>query len=59
MKEFSCGAVVPGCVAVFKADSEDQILSQVARHAAEDHGMDSVPPEVVEAVRQNIVDRPG
>jgi predicted small metal-binding protein len=57
MKEFSCGAVVPGCVATFEAETEDELLTQVAQHAKEDHGMDEVPPEVVEQVRANIVTR--
>jgi len=56
MKQFSCGAVVPGCTASFSAESEDAILSQVAEHARRDHGMDDVPPEVVDQVRANIVD---
>lgn len=56
MKQFSCGAVVPGCTASFSAESEQEILSQVAEHARADHGMDDVPPEVVEKVRAEIVD---
>lgn len=56
MKQFSCGAVVPGCTASFSAESEEAILSQVAEHASRDHGMDDVPPEVVEQVRANIVE---
>ncbi len=54
MKQFSCGAVVPGCTATFSAETEDELLGQVAAHAQADHGMDSVPDEVVEQVRANI-----
>ncbi len=54
MKEFSCGAVVPGCSAVFHANDDDGILSQVAIHARDDHGLESVPAELVDAVRANI-----
>ncbi len=54
MKQFSCGAVVPGCTATFSAETEDELLGQVATHAKEDHGMDSVPDEVVEQVKANI-----
>ena len=54
MKQFSCGAVVPGCTATFTADTEDEIVQQVGRHAQADHGMDEVPPAVVERVRENI-----
>jgi predicted small metal-binding protein len=54
MKSFSCGAVVPNCTAKFTGETEDDILTQVAEHARRDHGMDSVPGEVVEQVRANI-----
>lgn len=57
MKEFSCGAVVPGCVATFEGETEDDVLQQVAVHAERDHGMTEVPPEVVEQVRANISTR--
>ena len=57
MKEFSCGAVVPGCAAVFHAPDEGGILAQVAAHAREDHGLESVPAELVDAVRTNIKQR--
>lgn len=56
MKQFSCGAVVPGCTATFSAQTEDEILGQVARHAKEDHGMQDVPDEVVQQVREKIVE---
>jgi predicted small metal-binding protein len=55
VKSFSCGAVVPGCMATFVAEDEDSILRQVAAHAHEDHGMTEVPPAVVEQVRLHIV----
>ena len=55
MKQFSCGAVVPGCTATFEAESDQQILAQVADHARRDHGMAEVPEEVAEQVRANTV----
>lgn len=56
MKQFACGAVVPGCTATFEADDQDQILSQVADHAREAHGMDEVPDAVVEQVKAKTVE---
>ena len=56
MKKFSCGDVVPGCNAVFEAEHEDGILSQVAKHAHADHGLSDVPPALVEAVKLRIHD---
>ena len=58
MKQFSCGAVVPGCTATFTGQSYDEILGQVATHAKEDHDMQEVPPEVVDAVKAKIEDVP-
>lgn len=54
MKRFSCGDVVPGCTATFSGPSEEEILSQVAKHAQEDHGMKSIPDDVVVLVKRNI-----
>ena len=56
MKQFSCGAVVPGCDAVFSAPSDDELLGQVAAHARDDHGLDPVPDDVVAQVQANITD---
>lgn len=58
MKQFSCGAVVPGCTATFTAKTDDEILGQVAAHAKEDHGMQDVPADVVDAVKANIQEVP-
>ena len=58
MKQFSCGAVVPGCTATFTGQSDDEILGQVATHAKEDHGMQDVPPDGVDAVKANIEETP-
>lgn len=54
MKTFACGAVVAGCTASFAADTEQEILEHVARHAREDHGMAEIPDELVLQVLANI-----
>jgi predicted small metal-binding protein len=51
VKTFSCGEIVPDCPAVFTGQSYEELLSQVADHAREVHGLLSVPPEVTAAVR--------
>ncbi|HZN89373.1 MAG TPA: DUF1059 domain-containing protein [Thermoleophilaceae bacterium] len=56
MKEFMCGAIVPGCDARFEGASEEEILEQVAVHAREEHGMDEVPPDVADNVRALITE---
>jgi predicted small metal-binding protein len=57
MKEFSCGAVVPGCSATFQGETEEDVLQQVALHARDQHGMDEIPAPVVDQVRAGIHDR--
>jgi len=55
MKAFASGDVVPGCTTTFTAADDDAFLVQVAAHATADHGLDSVPTELVEQVRAAIV----
>lgn len=55
MKSFACGDVVPGCDARFVCSDEDEILVQVAAHAASAHGLPEAPPSLVAHVRSNIV----
>lgn len=54
-KRFSCGDVVPGCSRTFTGADDAEILGLVAGHAAADHGLTEVPPQVVAAVRAHIV----
>ena len=56
MKEFRCAAVVPDCTARFESESEAGILAQIVRHAHDDHGMEHVPDDVIDAVRTHIRD---
>lgn len=56
MKEFRCAAVMPDCPARFEGETEQSILAQVALHAHEEHGMEHVPDEVLDAVRAHIVE---
>ena len=58
MKTFACGDVVPGCTTTFTAPDDDAVLTLVAAHAATDHGLGAVPPELVEQVRAAIGSAP-
>ncbi len=55
-KHLQCGDVVDGCKAKFTAGSEEEILKQVAAHAAQAHGVTEVSPELVAKVRSAIRD---
>jgi predicted small metal-binding protein len=46
--------VVPGCTAVFRDETDDDIVVQVANHALEDHKLKDVPPGWAARVRSAI-----
>jgi predicted small metal-binding protein len=54
MKEFSCGDVVPGCTASFRAPTLEALLEQIARHAREAHDLIDLSPELIAAVKKHI-----
>ena len=56
MKQFACGNVVPGCDGVVSGETEEDVLAAAAAHAAEAHGMDEVPADVVEAIKAGITE---
>lgn len=56
MKQFACATVVAGCDGVVSGETEDEVLAAAAAHAAAAHGMNEVPPEVVQAIRAGITD---
>jgi predicted small metal-binding protein len=55
MKSFACGDVVPGCDAKFVCNSDDELMALVARHAQLEHGMTTIPAELVDQVRGRIM----
>jgi predicted small metal-binding protein len=55
VKQFACGEVVPGCDAHWSYESDDELMRDVAEHAAEAHGMPEVTPDLVVRVRSRIL----
>ena len=56
MKQFKCGDVVLGCEWVTRSEDEQVLFAEIQAHAREVHGMDEVPPEVVDAINAVITD---
>jgi predicted small metal-binding protein len=52
--KLACGDVMPGCSARFEDETHDGLLGQVAGHAAADHGITEITPEVQSAVESKI-----
>ena len=55
-KVLHCAEVVPGCAHTMRGDSEDDVMRQAAQHAAAEHNMTDVPPELAEKIRGRIKD---
>jgi predicted small metal-binding protein len=53
--KLACGDVMPGCSARFETNDRDQLLGQVASHAAEVHGITEITPDILQAVEGKIV----
>ena len=56
MKEYSCGDVVPGCGAFFRAADETEILALCTVHAQHDHGLtaDQMPDDLISRIQAVI-----
>ena len=50
----ACNEVVPGCGFVASADTEEELIDQVVVHAAHDHGVHEVTPELAAKVKAAI-----
>ncbi len=50
----ACNEVVPGCRFTASADTEEELTGKVATHAAQDHGVPEVTPELAAKVKAAI-----
>jgi predicted small metal-binding protein len=53
-KKIACGDVVPGCTFTATAATEEELLKKVVAHAAHDHGVKEVSPELAARVKAAI-----
>lgn len=53
-KHIACGDVVPGCNFTASAPTEEELLEKVVAHAASDHGVTEVTPELAAKVKAAI-----
>jgi predicted small metal-binding protein len=56
-KHIACAAVVPGCPFTASAETEEELLQKVAAHAAHDHGVTEITPELAAKVKAAIESR--
>ena len=56
-KYIACAAIVPDCPFTATAATEEELLKAVADHAAHDHGITEVSPELAAKVKAAIKSR--
>ena len=55
-KRIACNDVVPGCGFTATAATEEELLTKVVAHAAQDHGVTEMTPELAAKVKSAIRD---
>ncbi|MDE2021778.1 MAG: DUF1059 domain-containing protein [Patescibacteria group bacterium] len=58
MKQLTCKDIGVDCDVVFRADTEEGIMAQAAAHAASEHNLPSIPPDIAQKCRAAIKDVP-
>lgn len=56
MKQFVCNDVVPGCSFVTQREDDGELWVEIESHARDTHGMEEVPAEVAETIRDVITE---
>jgi len=54
MPKFSCRDVGVECDWEAEAQTTEELLEKIAHHAKHDHGMEEIPPELLEKVKKAI-----
>lgn len=56
-KQIACGDVVPDCPFTAEAATESELIEQVTAHAAREHGLREITPELAARVKAAIQTR--
>jgi predicted small metal-binding protein len=56
-KHIACAAIVPDCSFTASAATEEELLKKVVAHAAHEHGITEVTPELAAQVKAAITSR--
>ncbi len=55
MKEFQCGALVPGCEWHTRHEDEAEVIRRATEHMRQSHSEMTISETTVEAIRSRIV----
>ncbi len=56
-KVIRCGDLMAGCQAVVEGKDEAEVLAKAAEHAEKDHGVTTMPPDMIPKVKAAIRDK--
>ncbi|MBI2199273.1 MAG: DUF1059 domain-containing protein [Candidatus Rokubacteria bacterium] len=56
-KILKCGDLMPGCSFVAEGKDVAEVMAKGAEHAKKDHGMTTMPPEMIPKVQAAIRDK--
>jgi len=56
-KILRCGDLMPGCNFVAEGKDVAEVMAKGAEHAKKDHGIGTIPPEMVQKVQAAIRDK--
>lgn len=56
VKHFECGSLVPGCAWHTEAENSAEIVRRVAEHLRNTHGETLIRPEMVDRIKDRIVE---
>lgn len=57
LKRIACADIVPDCTFTATASTEEDLVKQVAAHAAQEHGVTEITPELAAKVKAAIKTR--
>ena len=56
-KMIRCADLMPGCNAVVEGKDMAEVMAKAAEHAQKDHGVTTIPPEMIAKVQAAIKDK--
>jgi predicted small metal-binding protein len=56
-KTLKCGDLMPGCPVVVEGKDTAEVMSKAADHAAKQHGLTTITPELAQKVQAAIRDK--
>lgn len=55
--KLACGDVMPGCASTFENNDKSALMNDVAAHAARDHGITDITPDVYATIESRVEQR--